>query len=306
MIVSGNIPIYSCCIILTNHAHAHVHTLAHTHSELNLKQQEPPVDLSVQEFLNEIVEDIHISDDDLDLADLGAKPDDEYKIRKPADGKESSDIESDLNEKEEQNDVVHDLPTIVVTSEHVPEKQVRRRHSVMRNDMEQYLEGYGEDYGALSSATNLEQEGLKHYKAREIAKKTKAEHKKEIKTSSAKPKSKRFLRFPKFHKTTKTEIEVQDLTHDAITTDKNEIEMRTVEVEVHVTEQNPDKEDENSIAVNTSLGSTESLIAGVEEDGGHVTLPLEIETVTDQVRRLQQSLQEYEDESLLVQVRTCL
>lgn len=253
-------------------------------SEITLRPSDPPADRTVQDFLNEIVEDISA---DLDYDTIDFHTDETHK---PVEKKYNSDLEN------EETDKVPDLPSIVVTSEHVPEKQVRRRHSVMRNDMEQYLEGYGENYGALSSSTDLELEGLKHYKAKEIAKKTKErEENKKDKTSSPKLKSKRFLRFPKFHKSSKkVSDDCEPVPTKEITTDRAAHSLE------NPSETSPDNIDENSVAVNTSLGSTES-VPGMEEDEGHVKLPLEVESKSDQVRRLQLSLQEH-DESQLPQV----
>ena len=52
----------------------------------------------------------------------------------------------------------------------------------------------------------------------------------------------------------------------------------------------------DSMAMNTSVGSTEE--PDSEEESGGVSLPLQRESVDDQVRRLQQSVQEYAPETL--------
>ncbi len=62
------------------------------------------------------------------------------------------------------------LPQVIATEERKTLKRNRNRVStVLQNSMDQYLVGYGEDYGAVSSTTDLDKEGLEHFKPIEIA-----------------------------------------------------------------------------------------------------------------------------------------
>ena len=234
----------------------------------------------------------------------------------------------------EEQDSVAPIPRIVVTGERKTSQQNRRRvSSVLKNDMEQYLEGYGQDYGALSSATDLELEGLHPYGPAEIKKslvmKGESSRSKKKERKNDKPQQKKFrkkLHFPKIPKPTQSHfgkrgkkgisvsavvntgdegvhttalkkdlpepgqlIAKQLQSHRDMDTAKDDTQVQEAEKE----------EDADSVAVNTSLGSSGSETSLYSEKGsGGVSLPLEVESITDQVRRLQLSVEVYSPESL--------
>ena len=64
----------------------------------------------------------------------------------------STDLEKDEGMEEGERD------NTATKNKKATKRNRRRVSSVLKNDMELYLEGYGEDYGALSSKTNLELE----------------------------------------------------------------------------------------------------------------------------------------------------
>ena len=216
------------------------------------------------------------------------------------------------------------IPRIVVTGEKKPKKRVVRRvSSVLKNDMEQYLEGYGEDYGALSSTTDLDLEGLHLYKPSEIKKslttkgegstqsKTSKEHRrKREKKKSRKKKEKPPKNNPHFGKTNVSEdVNTGDDGVHSVAMVKTIAEPGDLiatqlqsqrDMDTETSQQDSrEQEDADSVAVNTSLGSSgsESSLANVGESKG-VSLPLEEETINDQVRRLQVSVEIYSPESL--------
>ena len=244
----------------------------------------------------------------------------------PADGTSTVRDNTAQESVEEKKASLPPIPRIVVTGEKKPKKRaVRRVSSVLKNDMEQYLEGYGEDYGALSSTTDLDLEGLHLYKPSEIKKslttkgegstqsKTSKEHRrKREKKKSRKKKEKLPKNNPHFGKKgfnvsedvntgddgvysvamVKTIAEPGDLIATQL---QSQRDMGTETSQQDGREQ----EDADSVAVNTSLGSSgsESSLADVGESKG-VSLPLEEETINDQVRRLQLSVETYSPESL--------
>lgn len=234
----------------------------------------------------------------------------------------------------EQEDSVTPIPTIVVTGERKPAKHNRRRvSSVLKNDMEQYLEGYGEDYGALSSGTDLDLEGLHPYRPAEIKKslETKGESSRQTKATknkdqSRKKKPRKKLHFPKIPKPTQSHFGKRGnkgISVSAVVNTGNEgvhttaikkdlpepgqliakqlqsrRDMDTTKDNV-IVEDAEKEEDADSVAVNTSLGSSGSETSLTSEKGsGGVSLPLEVESITDQVRRLQLSVEVYSPESL--------
>ena len=244
----------------------------------------------------------------------------------PADGTSTVRDNTAQESVEEKKASLPPIPRIVVTGEKKPKKRaVRRVSSVLKNDMEQYLEGYGEDYGALSCTTDLDLEGLHLYRPSEIKKslttkgdgstqnKTSKEHRrKREKKKSRKKKEKPPKNNPHFGKKgfnvsedvntgdngvhsvamVKTIAEPGDLIATQL---QSQRDMDTEKSQQDSREQ----EDADSVAVNTSLGSSgsESSLADVGKSKG-VSLPLEEETINDQVRRLHVSLETYSPESL--------
>ena len=226
---------------------------------------------------------------------------------------------------EEEKGSLPPIPTIVVTREKKPKKRaVRRVSSVLKNDMEQYLEGYGEDYGALSSTTDLDLEGLYPYKPSEIMKSlaTKGDSSTESKTSEKHRKKRKKKTREKKEKPPKNHPHLRkkgfNVSEDVNTGDKGVHSVALVksiaepgdliatqlqsqrDKDTETSQQDSrEQEDAESVAVNTSLGSSgsESSLANAEESKG-VLLPLEEETINDQVRRLQLSLETYSPESL--------
>ena len=84
---------------------------------------------------------------------------------------DDDDEEVTINLEEEGDKDVKEakIPTILVTREkRTTVKERRRTSNVLSTDLEQYLEGYGEDYGALSSATDLDMEGLDFFDLKEL------------------------------------------------------------------------------------------------------------------------------------------
>lgn len=243
-------------------------------------------------------------------------------------------------------------PRIVVTTERNIEKHKRKRvSSVLKNDIDQYLVGYGEDYGALSSVTDLDQEGLKRFGRRDIAKRldkvgakrsgdnqvhklktrVKTEHESKAtvpkaKTDSPPQKSKKLPRFPKFSKGPKfvkkqgfsasdvlhrgeERIQMtahilpepgqlsmtQEETHPAEDRNlRNETNLKINHME-DPAESRPRAQSADSIAVNTSVGSScsDSETPLDVEEGADTVLPQETETVAEQVMRLHSSIETY-------------
>ena len=243
----------------------------------------------------------------------------------PADGTSTVKDNAAQEGAEEEKGSSPPIPTIVVTEEKKPKKRaVRRVSSVLKNDMERYLEGYGEDYGALSSTTDLDLEGLYPYKPSEIMKslatkgesstqsKTSKEHKKKRKKKTREKKEKPPKNHPHFRK------KGFNVSEDANTEDDGVHSVAMVKSiaepgdliatqlqsqrgkDTETSQQDSrEQEDAESVAVNTSLGNSgsESSLANAEESKG-VLLPLEKETINDKVRKLQLSLETHSPESL--------
>ena len=235
----------------------------------------------------------------------------------------------------------------LMTSERKMSKRNRNRvSSVLRNDNDQYLEGYGEDYGAISSATDLEQEGLQQFApvdvvknidkmaARNIPEESKrdlahsAPTKVDIDPEIPGTKNRRRLfqlpklpKTPKFLKKSKKGIETAGVLHRGIDGVQMISRIRDIpepgkplegwkeESEISVAEKSNcgspkqtdidqhEEVDVTSVAVNTSIGSSDSELSVHSVESGVVSLPLETESVNDQVRRLQLSVQTYRPES---------
>lgn len=314
-------------------------------------------------------------------------PDTEFSVGVPDDGedkdenKKASDVENDSQSisADEKNSLEHSSVEVGDKLEDIPEivgipprkGKVPRRVSVgnkAAGDMDLYLGGYGEDYGSKSSTTDLEQEGLRFYKEREIKKSlaqrekgrqsskessptktTDEEEERHASSTTFKQKSKKLLKFSKFtrkKKTTQREDEevltyvhshrnqpahnsddvtrhhnhsggmgVNGHTHNHVTPPHYDdvIETKKVtgftipQVVVDSSHVNGDREEGNSITVNTSLGGTDSEDTVVDEAAaekikGHVHLPLESLPVSDRVRLLQQSVREHHPDDFAIVV----
>ena len=243
----------------------------------------------------------------------------------PADGTSTVRDNTTHESVEEKKASLPPIPRIVVTGEKKPKKRVVRRvSSVLKNDMEQYLEGYGEDYGALSSTTDLDLEGLHLYKPSEIKKslttkgegstqsKTSKERRRKREKKSRKKKEKPPKNNPHFGKkgfNVSEDLNTGDDGVHSVTMVKTIAEPGDLiaaqlqsqrDMDTETSQQDSrEQEDVDSVAVNTSLGSSgsEGSLADVGESKG-VSLPLEEETINDQVRRLQVSVEIYSPESL--------
>ena len=275
----------------------------------------PGDDQSVQKFLDHLIEDIHIPDDEfaVDKPEIDEEGMETDAPRKPADGQEFSPVEHE--------DELMDIPEIASTSDR--KAKSLRRVSIGNKavgEMDQYLGGYGEDYGSRSSTTDLKQEGLRYYKEREIKKslaaRDKGKHSRDGGANQAKEeeaalmpskhKSRRLLNFSKFtrkNKKTAQVVEPDEVAsfqpHDDTSPLPAAVIPQIVVETIHV------NGERDSIAVNTSLGGTDSDDTMIDETGkGRVHLPLESESVSDQVRRLQQSVKEHHPDDIIAEVRT--
>ena len=330
---------------------------------------QPEEDPLVKKFLDNIVEDIQI-------------PDVEFSVGKPENGEETeeqkeggvlddSHQDNPGNEQEtsemstiEDEDELPDIPEISGATDR--KVKLGRRVSIGNKavgEMDLYLQGYGEDYGSKSSTTDLEQEGLRFYKEREIKKSLAARDKEKQSRDSSptkssgedtptapktvKEKSRKLISFSKFtrkkKKANKVEVEAHNVPQlqqhddgDDVTTHHNDITVQlhnsspahndvTTQPHSRITDQphegvNATKSEHyvvpqivienshiigerDSIAVNTSLGGTDSEDTLVDEAAdhtikGHVRLPLEAETVSERVRLLQQSVKEHHPDDI--------
>ena len=283
----------------------------------------PGEDEAVKKFLDDLVEDIKI-------------PDVEFSVGKPENDDDTMEVETEdvpenqANDQEtveinpvEDDDQLMDIPKIAGA----PERKIKalRRVSMGSNaagEMDLYLGGYGEDYGSRSSTTNLEQEGLRYYKEREIKKSLAARDKEKEKQSkensptkdeerapvSFKQKSKKLLNFSKFTRKNKKTSQVADQPADTqpqeFTTPVKPKPVATVlpQIVVEAVHVNGERD---SIAVNTSLGGTDSDDTIIDEPAagkGHVHLPLESVSVSDRVRLLQQSVKEHHPDDIIAEV----
>jgi hypothetical protein len=231
----------------------------------------------------------------------------------------------------EGDDQLMDIPKIAGA----PERKIKgiRRASIgnkAEGEVDLYLGGYGEDYGSRSSTTDLEQEGLRYYKEREIKKSLAARDKEKEKwqskensptkdegtaaaPASSKHKSKKLLNFSKFTRKNKKTSKVADQPSadspqpQGFTTVTPPIKPKPVatvlpQIMVETVLINGERD---SMAVNTSLGGTESDDTLVDEPAagkGHVHLPLESVSVSDRVRLLQESVKEHHPDDIIAEV----
>ena len=293
----------------------------------------PGEDQAVKKFLDDLVEDIKI-------------PDVDFSVGKPENDKDTMEVKSEedvpenqANDQEtmeinpvEDNDKLMDIPKIAGA----PERKIKgiRRASIgnkAEGEVDLYLGGYGEDYGSRSSTTDLEQEGLRYYKEREIKKSLAARDKEKEKLQSkenspakdedtaapgpvsSKHKSKKLLNFSKFtRKNKKTSSKVADQptaaeSQSQETTTTPPVKPKPVatvlpQIMVEAVIVNGERD---SIAVNTSLGGTDSDDTVVDEPAegkGHVHLPLESVSVSDRVRLLQESVKEHHPDDIIAEV----
>lgn len=295
----------------------------------------PGEDVAVKKFLDDIIEDIQI-------------PDVEFAVSKPEEDNPAMEMEienvpgnqSDHQESLEINpieddDQLMDIPKIAGAPER--KHKILRRFSIGNSaagDMDLYLGGYGEDYGSQSSNTDLEQEGLRYYKEREIKKSLAARNKekerqskedsptdrKKNKESDTAPSatgfkhmSRKLLSFSRFARKRKKTDKVTDEPADGAAQPSQEFtptKQRPVatvlpQVMIEAAHLNGERD---SMAVNTSLGGTGSddTVVDEEEAGekGHVRLPLETVRVSDRVRLLQESVKEHHPDDIVAQVST--
>lgn len=335
-----------------------------------------PEDQSVKKFLDNLVEDIQIPDVEFSMGGQ------ENTEEKNADKKEAleDDRLDDATEVSlvEDGDKLMDIPEIAGASDR--KSKLGRRVSIgnkAEGEMDLYLGGYGEDYGSKSSTTDLELEGLRLYKEREIKKSLAAREKGRKSTDSSptkssgeeataapktfKEKTRKLLSFSRFvrKKKKKASTKVEDVTpkvpqlqnhisdvnrpHNDVTgvdqlqynnivpthsidassthphdsdTNQTHNDITAATKPAHVVPQivieNPHvNAEQDSIAVNTSLGGTDSEETLVDEAAadkmkGHVRLPLEAETVSDRVRLLQKSVKEHHPDDIAAEVcRAC-
>ena len=294
----------------------------------------PGEDEAVKKFLDDLVEDIKI-------------PDVDFFVGKPENDKDTMEVKSEedvpenqSNDQEtveinpvEDDDQLMDIPKIAGA----PERKIKgiRRASIGNNvegEVDLYLGGYGEDYGSRSSTTDLEQEGLRYYKEREIKKSLAARDKEKEKLQSKensptkdketaapgpvifKHKSKKLLNFSKFTRKNKktsnkvadqpaaTESQPEEITATALPTKPKPVATVLPQIMVEAVLVNGERD---SIAVNTSLGGTDSDDTVVDEPAagkGRVHLPLESVSVSDRVRLLQESVKEHHPDDIIAEV----
>lgn len=294
----------------------------------------PGEDEAVKKFLDDLVEDIKI-------------PDVEFSVGKQENGEDTMEVKTEdvpdnqANDQEtteinpaEDDDQLMDIPKIAGASERKI-KGIRRPSlgNKVDGEVDLYLGGYGEDYGSLSSTTDLEQEGLRYYKEREIKKSLAARDKEKERQSkessptkdegiaaasppSFKHKSKKLLNFSKFTRKNKNKkthqvadqpavnSQTQEFTAPSISGPTKPKPVATVlpQIVVETVHINGEKD---SIAVNTSLGGTDSDDTAVDEGAagkGHVHLPLESVSVSDRVRILQESVKEHHPDDIIAEV----
>ncbi len=207
----------------------------------------------------------------------------------------------------EETDVVPPLPTILVTESKSMRIKHKRMSNPIKDDNQDYLEGYGANYGAVSSTTDLEKERLPKYAEKDIAKKLK--QKRKVSEESEKSPKKAKKKFGLFSRSKKM---VEDKTQAEVTLDYKEIPSptkSTVRFAEVLIEDDFTKRDSGltdiSLGVNTSLGSEHSEGSLVENGCGQsgcglerLELPTEEESISEQVRRLQVSVEEYNHEEM--------
>ncbi len=184
----------------------------------------------------------------------------------------------------------------------------KRMSSPIKNDNQDYLEGYGADYGAISSTTDLEKERLPKYAEKDIAKKLKQKDKKrklseESTEKSPKKEKKKFGLFSRSKKIVEDKppqgegiLDYKDMPSPS----KSIVRFAEV-LEEELTKRDSGLTD-TSLGVNTSLGSEHSDSSyaerGGDQNGCGLELPTEEESISEQVRRLQVSVEEYNHEEM--------
>ena len=238
----------------------------------------------------------------------------------------------------EQEEVDSPIPQIVISSEAPKSNRMKRRRisNAIKNDNDDYLEGYGQNYGALSSATDLDMEGLVPFPSKEIAKSLKRRDKQ--KTPKAKRKFNIFSRKKKGdnrqgNRNSAGVLEYSEPTETSSPSTKTRDGVSSVgqnepahpkavnrvstnkkasqKSNVHFAETSQPQHDSthlidadiDSVGVNTSLGSeysVTSLLGGLERGSGEgdeqLQLPTEEESISDQVLRLQRSVEEHQQD----------
>lgn len=137
-------------------------------------------DQSVKKFLDNIIEDIQIPDVDFFMGDSENR--EEKAVDKDQDATNAGSAED--------RDKLMDIPEIAGATDQ--KSKIGHRVSIGNKaggEMDLYLGGYGEDYGSKSSTTDLELEGLRLYKEREIKKSLAAREKQRKSTDSSPTKS---------------------------------------------------------------------------------------------------------------------
>ena len=282
----------------------------------------PGEDVEVKKFLDDLVEDIKIPDIEFNISKSENEEDAmEIETEDVPDNQGNNQEATEINPIED-GDQLMDIPMIAGA----PERKIKalRRISIgnkAEGEVDLYLGGYGEDYGSRSSTTDLEQEGLRYYKEREIKKSLAARDKEKEKQSkensptkdeeiapvSFKHKSKKLLNFSKFtrkKKTTQVADQPAEVQPQEFTPTKKPKPVATVlpQIVVETVHVNGERD---SIAVNTSLGGTDSDDTVVDEPAagkGHVHLPLESVSVSDRVRLLQESVKEHHPDDIIAEV----
>lgn len=198
------------------------------------------------------------------------------------------------------------LPHIMVTE---PTKSLRaKRQRVsdpIRNDNEDYLEGYGADYGAVSSTTDLDKEGLSKYAARDIAKKLKEKEKRSKKLTEKSKPQKEKKKFSLFSRSKNKSLDdnkpanenILEYTEAPASPTKSSVKFADV-IDDEIRKRDSAHTEVNSVGVNTSLGSGHTDSSLVDRGRGHesLQLPTEEESIAEQVRRLQESVDRYNQE----------
>ena len=218
--------------------------------------------------------------------------------RPPGDGKESSTHPPHSRDKTEF------IPRIIVTE---PTKSLRAKRQQIsdpiKDDNEDYLEGYGIDYGAISSTTDLEKEGLSKYAEKDIAKKLKEKRKriKKLNEQSKKPQKekKKFSLFSRSKKKSKDKEQDEHILDYTELPSPSKSSVRFADIlEEEIRKRESVISDVNSVGVNTSLGSDHTDTSILERGGATegLQLPTEEESISEQVRRLQASVDQYNQE----------
>lgn len=254
--------------------------------------------------------------------------------------------------EQEKQDVVPPIPQIIVSPDAPKSNRLKRRRfsNAINNDNDDYLDGYGQDYGAISSATDLDKEALVPFQPKEINKslkhrgkergrdRNKKSPKHEVNDKQKTPKAKRkfnifsrkkkgddlqgnrestiVLEYSEPKETNSPSAKTRDSVQREPAQSKGVNHVSTKEKashenKVHFAETSQPQRDSthltdadiNSLGVNTSLGSEHSetsLVGGVEresvERSEKLQLPTEEESISDQVLRLQRSVEEHQQD----------